>query len=64
VVSTVAGKEKGYKDGTVENANFNKPKGIAIDQTDGSLIVADFDNHRIRKIDQKGTLRFPLLRWH
>jgi serine/threonine-protein kinase len=53
MVSTVAGKERGFLDGNVDCAAFNKPKGVAIDDTDGSLVVADCENHRIRKIDIK-----------
>ena len=55
-VSTVAGSEtSGFRDGTVANAQFNGPMGIAIGG-DGCLFVADTENHRIRKIKADGTV--------
>ena len=49
-VSTIAGSTEGYADGIGENAQFDTPMGVAIDN-DGAVIVADSFNHRIRKID-------------
>ena len=40
----------GNTDGAKESATFNEPCGIEID-SDGNLLVADFRNHCIRKID-------------
>ncbi len=40
----------GNADGAKESATFNEPCGIEID-SDGNLLVADFRNHCIRKID-------------
>uniref|UniRef100_A0A6B2LDK9 SMP-30/Gluconolactonase/LRE-like region domain-containing protein n=1 Tax=Arcella intermedia TaxID=1963864 RepID=A0A6B2LDK9_9EUKA len=49
-VSTVAGDGKeGFKDGLARCAQFNCPKGIAIDLS-GDIIVSDGYNHSIRKI--------------
>lgn len=50
VVSTYAGTgELGFKDGPVGAALFAWPRGLAFG-TDGTLYVADRDNHRIRAI--------------
>ena len=47
-VTTLAGSSSGNTDATGTLASFNKPAGIT---TDGAnLYVADFGNHRIRKI--------------
>ncbi|VDB00492.1 FIG01132568: hypothetical protein, partial [Olavius algarvensis spirochete endosymbiont] len=50
VVSTFAGTgTAGYKDAAGNTARFNRPYGVAVDSS-GNVYVADFDNHRIRKI--------------
>ena len=50
VVSTVAGSTaSGYVDGVGTVAMFNYPRGIFVDTT-GNALVADTDNHIIRKI--------------
>lgn len=43
--------EPGYVDGVGSSARFHFPHGIAI-SAEGSLFVADSENHRIRKINQ------------
>lgn len=50
-VTTFAGKpgNRGYADGTGDSAQFNTPRGIAVDST-GNLYVADCENSVIRKI--------------
>lgn len=53
MVSTVAGSEEGFENGTGTKAKFNHPPGIAISK-DGTLYVADSWNHRIRKITPEG----------
>ena len=48
MVTTFAGSSSGSTDATGTSASFNSPDGITTDGT--NLYVADFDNHRIRKI--------------
>jgi DNA-binding beta-propeller fold protein YncE len=49
VVTTLAGSSKGFVNGKGTTAQFENPVGIAVD-TDGNILVADFINHKIRKI--------------
>lgn len=50
-VTTVAGSgAQGSNDGVSANAQFNGPRGIAIDSTGKILYVADTGNNRLRKI--------------
>lgn len=44
----------GYADGTNNQAQFNYPEGVAVDNA-GNLYVADMDNHVIRRITPVGT---------
>jgi hypothetical protein len=47
-VGTVAGDgEAGYRDGAATQAQFRSPSGLAL-LSDGRVLVADEDNHRIR----------------
>ncbi|HEY1716827.1 MAG TPA: LamG-like jellyroll fold domain-containing protein [Verrucomicrobiae bacterium] len=57
VVSTIAGLagNGGTADGTNGAARFNNPFGIAIDDNNGNLYVADEGNDTIRKITPMGT---------
>ena len=51
-VSTLAGngkKQKGFADGQGSRARFHTPSGLALDM-DGHLIVADSNNHCIRRV--------------
>lgn len=51
VVTTVAGNGvASFADGPGNSASFSDPAGVAVDIL-GNLFVADYSNHRIRKID-------------
>ncbi len=56
-VSTLAGRagSPGSLDGNGSVARFNGPAGIAVD-TDGTVYVADTNNHTIRSVAQDGTV--------
>jgi hypothetical protein len=51
VVTTLVGLagSSGSDDGTGSDARFNQPYGVAVDST-GSVYVADYGNHTIRKV--------------
>jgi hypothetical protein len=55
-VSTLAGSgTAGFFDGPAEEAQFNDPRGIAVDP-DGMVYVADTGNHRVRRITPEGVV--------
>jgi sugar lactone lactonase YvrE len=55
-VSTLAGSGiAGFADGAGAAAEFNGPRGVAVDG-EGSFIIADSGNHRVRKITPEGTV--------
>jgi len=57
VVTTFAGSgTPSFQDGVAAYACFYSPFGIAVDQQNGNVFVADATNHRIRKITQQGTV--------
>jgi serine/threonine-protein kinase len=52
VVTTLAGEGTGaFDDGPLLSAKFKSPTGVTV-AADGTLFVADFGNHRIRKISE------------
>src|SRR5215831_17978682 len=55
-VTTLAGaKGPGYADGPAATALFDTPCGLAV-KPDGSVIVADTGNHRLRRISAEGNV--------
>lgn len=52
-VSTLAGNSRGFSDGNGANAKFDTPCGLAI-LPDGSLLVADTGNRRLRQVFADG----------
>lgn len=51
-VTTLAGNgEARYAEGSSQKAKFNQPYGVALDDDEITLYVADYLNHAIRKID-------------
>lgn len=55
LVSTFAGNDEGFTDGTGNLAQFNNPLGIAV-SSDGTIYVSDTDNNSIRKITAEGVV--------
>jgi sugar lactone lactonase YvrE len=55
VVTTLAGSSPGLTEGTGDNAQFDNPRGVAVDN-DGTVYVADTNNHRIRRISSTGVV--------
>ena len=57
-VSTLAGscaQEAGFVDGPAGDARFNSPCGVAVDAS-SNVLVADYNNHCIRKVSPDGTV--------
>ncbi len=55
-VTTLAGTGvAGYLDGSPTSAKFNNPTGVCVDDS-FNVYVADFQNHRIRKIQYNGVV--------
>lgn len=53
-VKTIAGgpDKEGYLDGSVENAKFKSPHGVAYDKFNDKIYVAEAGNHTIREISR------------
>ncbi|MFH1498333.1 MAG: hypothetical protein ABII82_10955, partial [Verrucomicrobiota bacterium] len=52
-VTTIAGSTAGFVNGDSTVAKFNRPSGLAL-ANDGSILVADTNNHSVRVIDTNG----------
>jgi YVTN family beta-propeller protein len=46
--------QPGFADGDAASGRFSAPYGLAV-RSDGTLVVADYDNHRIRLVTLDGT---------
>ena len=58
IITTVAGTgQEGYSGdgGPASKARINGPLGVAVDVS-GNLYIADADNHRVRRVDARGTI--------
>ena len=55
VVTTIAGSTRGFADGAGTVAQFSSPSDLAI-VADGTIYVADSNNHSIRKISSAGVV--------
>lgn len=58
IITTVAGTGTAGYNGdniTATTADLNSPTGIAVDNS-GNLYIADYSNHRIRKVDSEGII--------
>lgn len=59
VVTTLAGDDDGYADGMGTAAKFRSLQGIAVDPV-GQIYIADYNNHRIRKLFVLGVGRLAV----
>lgn len=53
IITTLAGTSSGGyagDDGPASDAHLSNPQGIAVDPVDSSVLFADYNNHRIRKL--------------
>lgn len=68
MVETITNTKRGFSDGNLSNSRFNRPSGLAVDET-GNLFVADAENQAVRVLtgteigkeisaDEKNNLRF------
>ena len=56
VVTTLAGLSSGFADGTGASASFNLPWGVAVIPSNGVILVADYNNHRVRLVSPLGVV--------
>jgi thiol-disulfide isomerase/thioredoxin/sugar lactone lactonase YvrE len=53
LLETIGNGASGAKNGAYDEATFQRPQGLALDDTGDALYVADTSNHLIRRIDLK-----------
>ncbi len=51
IIEVIGSGTEGNKDGNFEECQFNHPHGMALDEVNNILYIADTENHLIRKID-------------
>jgi len=60
MVTTVAGSgQQGYKDGSGKVAQFGVPHNVVLVE-DGSILVTDFTDHRIRRVIPRGDAKYDV----
>jgi len=52
-VETITDTQRGFRDGPIRGAQFNRPSGLAFDKT-GNLLVSDSENRVVRQISRTG----------
>ena len=62
-VSTLAGSKGGFADGKGHAAKCNGPEGIYYNSSDQSLVVCDWLNSRLRRVQLNGMWSNPLSSW-
>ena len=53
-VSTIAGSSRGCVDGKAKAAKFDRPTGIQFDEITQSLLVCDYGNSQLRRVQLNG----------
>lgn len=53
VIETISNNQRGFQDGSLRHAKFNRPSGLAADKN-GNLFVADSDNQLVRVFTGEG----------
>lgn len=54
VLDVIGSGARGFADGPVAEATFDKPQGMALDAAKNRLYVADVNNHAVREVDLSG----------
>ena len=54
VVLTISNGGRGFTDGEIRKSRFNRPSGLAVDDT-GNLLIADSDNRVVRRFSTEKT---------
>jgi DNA-binding beta-propeller fold protein YncE/thiol-disulfide isomerase/thioredoxin len=54
VLDVIGSGARGFDDGSLGEATFDKPQGMALDPVNNLLYVADVNNHAVREVDLAG----------